>query len=58
MSYRYTVPANSGRLKYKFRATKKDDISEWTVYSDRVSFVSKNKLKDLDKKKDVVVEKV
>ena len=58
MSYRYTVPAKNGRMKYKVHIGKKDKISEWTVYSDRVSFVSNNKQTELDKKKDVIVEEI
>ena len=56
MSYRYTVPAKNGKMKYKLRLGKKDEITDWTVYSDRVSFVSNNKQRELDKKKDVIVE--
>ncbi len=58
MSYRYTVPAKNGRLKYKLRLSKKDIITHWTVYSDRVSFVSNNRQRELDKKKDVIVEEM
>lgn len=58
MAYRYTVPAINGRLKHKLRLGKHDIITEWTVYADRVSFVSNNKQKELDKHKDVIVEKL
>ena len=58
MSYRYTVPAKNGKMKYKLRLGKKDEITDWTVYSDRVSFVSNNRQRELDKKRDVIVEEL
>ena len=58
MAYRYTVPAKKGRLKYKLKVGKKDVITDWTVYNDRVIFVSNNRQKELDKKKDVIVEEI
>lgn len=58
MAYRYTVPATNGKLKHKLRVGKKDSITEWTIFADRVTFVSNNRQKELDKRKDVVVEEL
>jgi len=58
VAYKYTVPAVNGKLKYKLHVGKKDEITGWTVHSDRVVFVSNNRQKELDKRKDVTVEEV
>lgn len=58
MAYKYTVPAKNGRLKYRLRTSKKDEITNWTVYPDRVEFISKYRQKELDRRSDVIVEEV
>ncbi len=62
MAYRYTVPTLpgpiKGKMKYKVKFGKKDVVSEWNTYNDRVVFVVNNKQRELNGKEDVIVEKI